>query len=184
MVGSGNGYTGNTPSPTMKLDYWFADASGDAQPTWTSVVTSPGTFSDHYPLAATFVLGTSAHASTGTATLALNQQTFSLGNQLGLRAIVDPGSNPANADLYVALEAPGCTSLACAHFWQGGTAFTAAPQPILRNWPIQSFDGTIFTYTFGGAEPAGTYTFLAAFTVPGTGTVIGNITQISFTFSR
>lgn len=54
VVGSGPGYTNATPSPTMKLDYWFADAGGYAQPLWTYVVTSAGTVSDHFPVAAYF----------------------------------------------------------------------------------------------------------------------------------
>ena len=50
VVGSGRGFTCSTPSPTMKLDYWFADASGKAQPVWSNVVTSTGTVSDHFPV--------------------------------------------------------------------------------------------------------------------------------------
>jgi endonuclease/exonuclease/phosphatase family metal-dependent hydrolase len=34
MVGSGPGYTADTPSPTMHLDYWFSDFSGLIQPAW------------------------------------------------------------------------------------------------------------------------------------------------------
>lgn len=56
LVGSGPGYTAFVPSPTMKLDYWFADASGAAQPLWSYVVTSTGTVSDHLPVAAYFNL--------------------------------------------------------------------------------------------------------------------------------
>jgi endonuclease/exonuclease/phosphatase family metal-dependent hydrolase len=50
QVGSGNGYTLPTPSPTMKLDYWLEDAGARAVPAWSVVVTTPGTFSDHYPI--------------------------------------------------------------------------------------------------------------------------------------
>jgi endonuclease/exonuclease/phosphatase family metal-dependent hydrolase len=56
LVGSGPGYTCATPSPTMKLDYWFADASGKATPNWAQVVTSTGTISDHYPLLTSFTV--------------------------------------------------------------------------------------------------------------------------------
>jgi endonuclease/exonuclease/phosphatase family metal-dependent hydrolase len=56
VVGSGLGYTAFTPNPTMKLDYWFADGGGSAQPLWTYVVTSTGTVSDHFPVAAYFSL--------------------------------------------------------------------------------------------------------------------------------
>ena len=32
VVGSGNGYTANTPDPSMKLDYVFGDSAGKASP--------------------------------------------------------------------------------------------------------------------------------------------------------
>jgi len=56
LVGSGRGLSCNTPSPTMKLDYWFADASRSAQPLWSNVVTSTGTVSDHFPVSAFFTI--------------------------------------------------------------------------------------------------------------------------------
>ena len=56
VAGSGRGLTCNTPSPTMKLDYWFADASGRARVEWTYVNTSTGTASDHFPVVASFVI--------------------------------------------------------------------------------------------------------------------------------
>lgn len=56
VAGSGPGLTCNTPSPTMKLDYWFADASGRASVEWTYVATSTGTVSDHFPVVASFVI--------------------------------------------------------------------------------------------------------------------------------
>jgi endonuclease/exonuclease/phosphatase family metal-dependent hydrolase len=62
IVGSGRGFTAFVPSPTMKLDYWFSDAGGRAQPTSTSVVTSTGSESDHYPVRATFVIQSPAGA--------------------------------------------------------------------------------------------------------------------------
>lgn len=53
LVGSGAGFTAFVPSPTMKLDYWFSDASGGAVPEWTYVNT--GTWaSDHYPVVAQY----------------------------------------------------------------------------------------------------------------------------------
>ncbi len=50
QVASGNGFTAFTPSPWMKLDYWLQDAGGRAKPAWSVVVTTPGTFSDHFPI--------------------------------------------------------------------------------------------------------------------------------------
>jgi endonuclease/exonuclease/phosphatase family metal-dependent hydrolase len=54
--GGGSGFTANTPNPTMKLDYWFADASGRATVDWVNVNTSTGTVSDHFPLAASYTI--------------------------------------------------------------------------------------------------------------------------------
>ncbi|MGE5359458.1 MAG: carbohydrate-binding protein [Bacteroidales bacterium] len=56
LVGSGNGFTAFTPSPSMKIDYWFADAGGRAKPDWTVVLTNFGTFSDHFPVMASFTV--------------------------------------------------------------------------------------------------------------------------------
>lgn len=56
QVGSGNGYTAFTPSPSMKLDYWFEDSGGRVTPNWSVVVTTPGTFSDHYPIINSFAV--------------------------------------------------------------------------------------------------------------------------------
>ncbi len=56
LAGSGSGFTCSTPSPTMKLDYWFTDAGQRAKPQATWVVTATGTFSDHYPVQTTFVV--------------------------------------------------------------------------------------------------------------------------------
>jgi endonuclease/exonuclease/phosphatase family metal-dependent hydrolase len=65
-VGSGPGYTANTPSPTMHLDYWFTDMSAQIQPSWATVATAPGQLSDHYPVHAAFVLGTPSGPSSPT----------------------------------------------------------------------------------------------------------------------
>ncbi len=55
-MGSGNGYTAFSPSPTMKIDYWFTDAGGRARPDWTVVLNNFGTFSDHFPVMASFTV--------------------------------------------------------------------------------------------------------------------------------
>jgi endonuclease/exonuclease/phosphatase family metal-dependent hydrolase len=56
IVGSGPGFTNPTPSPVYKLDYWFSDVTGEAQPNWSLVITSTGTISDHFPLQASFTI--------------------------------------------------------------------------------------------------------------------------------
>jgi endonuclease/exonuclease/phosphatase family metal-dependent hydrolase len=65
-VGSGPGYTANTPNPTMHLDYWFTDMSAQIQPSWATVVTAPGQLSDHFPVQAGFSLGAPSGPSSPT----------------------------------------------------------------------------------------------------------------------
>ena len=116
-------------------------------------------------------------------TLSLDQTTFHTGNQLILNAQVIPGPPLVTADVYIALQPPGCAADACLLFWQGDLHFTTTPQPTLRNWTISPFNGPIFSYTFGGTEPVGTYVWLGVYTVPGTGNLLGEVTQAPFTFS-
>ena len=65
VVGSGLGYTANTPNPTMHLDYWFSDISDQIRPSWATVVTAPGVLSDHFPVHAAFRFTASPSPPTG-----------------------------------------------------------------------------------------------------------------------
>jgi endonuclease/exonuclease/phosphatase family metal-dependent hydrolase len=56
LLNSTRGLTCSTPNPTMKLDYWFMDQSGRITPNWSSVITWPGTRSDHFPVHASFTI--------------------------------------------------------------------------------------------------------------------------------
>jgi endonuclease/exonuclease/phosphatase family metal-dependent hydrolase len=56
VVNSSKALTCSTPNPTMQLDYWFADSSGRATPNWSSVITSTGAISDHFPLLTSFTV--------------------------------------------------------------------------------------------------------------------------------
>jgi endonuclease/exonuclease/phosphatase family metal-dependent hydrolase len=56
VVGSGAGYSAFGPNPTMKLDYWFTDSGGRAQPVSSQVFYGAGSTSDHYPVQTTFVI--------------------------------------------------------------------------------------------------------------------------------
>jgi hypothetical protein len=122
----------------------------------------------------------------GTVRRQLAPLPFQTGNVLELQATVSPGSpgTRVQVDAYIALQPPGCSSPSCFLFWLGGTNFTTIPQPILRNTQLTSaFRGTIFRFAFSGTEPAGTYVWFGALTVPGTVTLIGQVTQAPFTFS-
>jgi len=115
-------------------------------------------------------------------TLTLNRAVFRTGEQLILQAMVAPGPDPVMADVYIVLQPPGCSSFACILFWQGGLNFTPTPQPIVRSWLISPVSGQIFVHTFGGPEPVGSYTWLAALIDSGTGNILGGIVRAPFTF--
>ena len=55
-AGAGQGFTAYLPLPTLRIDYWFTDASLKAAPRSIDVIQTTGTFSDHAPLRATFVV--------------------------------------------------------------------------------------------------------------------------------
>jgi endonuclease/exonuclease/phosphatase family metal-dependent hydrolase len=55
-AGSGWGFTAFEPDPNMRIDYWFSDVGGRAQPVSANVVNWTGDFSDHYPVQASFVI--------------------------------------------------------------------------------------------------------------------------------
>jgi len=56
VAGQGNRFTSLVPNPTMKIDYWFSDASMRALPISSVVNTGTGSVSDHYPVEATFLV--------------------------------------------------------------------------------------------------------------------------------
>src|SRR6185312_585596 len=56
VAGQGSRFTALGPNPSMKLDYWFSDASGRATAQTSIVNFGTGSVSDHYPIEATFVV--------------------------------------------------------------------------------------------------------------------------------
>lgn len=108
--------------------------------------------------------------------LILNGTSFRRGNVLILSARISPGSTPTTVDVYLAIQLPDGTLL----FYP---SFTTDLRPVVTNWTVVPFSGEIFRYTFSGAEPPGSYTWWAAFTEPGTLTVIGSMASAAFTFS-
>jgi endonuclease/exonuclease/phosphatase family metal-dependent hydrolase len=56
VAGTGSRFTAFVPDPSMKIDYWFSDASGRATAQTSSVNTSAWWVSDHLPLQATFLV--------------------------------------------------------------------------------------------------------------------------------
>jgi endonuclease/exonuclease/phosphatase family metal-dependent hydrolase len=56
LAGSGTNLTALLPTPTMKIDYWFTDASKHANPVSSQVYLGSGSISDHRPVQTTFLL--------------------------------------------------------------------------------------------------------------------------------
>ncbi len=111
--------------------------------------------------------------------LGLNQSVFQTGETLSLTATVYPSPSPVTADVYIALQLPAGTLL----FLKGDGTLTDVQQPYASNWPVSSFSATLFSHYFNGTEPPGSYTWLGAFTMPGTMNYIGSIVSTSFYFS-
>lgn len=117
-----------------------------------------------------------------TLALSVNQPSFRRGETLTLGVTVTPGATSQVVDAYVAIALPGGPLL----FLQGDGNFTTDVRPIVTNWTAVPFSGEIFRYTFSGGEPPGSYTWYAAFTVPGGNPLFGTIGPIvsaPFSFS-
>lgn len=119
-----------------------------------------------------------------TIALTLNAAAYNstTNNVMTLTATTVPNAPPTVADLYIVLQMPNGQFLS----WQVGGVFSAGLVPALSSWTPIAFNGQIFSYTFTGAEAAGTYTWYAAYVTPGlipTGaTIIGSLVIKAFTF--
>ena len=194
----------SSASPVIGADgtiYWRASFSAYAvdstgKQVWTMSV-DPGSSSGLVPSAAIGPAGVLAWGDGGfTAAITLmvmyeraqmslsgNSSSYRRGQALALNATVTPGPATLNADVYIALQVPGCGSLACALYWQGGLNFTATQQPYVGDWRVTSVNVPIFDYVFDGTETVGSYVWYGALTEPGTLNLIGSIKQVPFTLS-
>jgi lysophospholipase L1-like esterase len=111
--------------------------------------------------------------------LRVNDASLAPGEPLTLTVTVTPEATPLVVDLYLALELPDQSLL----FLQGDGSLTPEIRPFLSAWPVVPFRAEPFRHTFTGAEPPGSYAWLAAFAEPGTGMIVGTIAQVPFTFS-
>lgn len=162
-------YTYTTTLPVGKeYTYYFdaKDATG-LQAVATPITPTP-VVSLHSPLV----------IAAPTLALRLNQCAFRSGETLTLTASVTPEGMPQVVDVYLAVRLPDGSLL----FLQGDGSVTTSVRPIVTRWTIAPFTGAVFRYTFGGGEPRGNYTWLGAFTVPGTMNFIGEIVEAPFTF--
>ena len=160
-------YTYTTTTLPMGKDYTYYFDAKDA--TGLQAVATP--------ITPTPVVALNAPSVSAAPTLALrlNQCAFRSGHTLTLTVSVTPGDTPQVVDVYVAALLPDGSLL----FLGSGTT---SPRPIVTGWTIVPVAGEIVRYTFGGGEPRGSYTWLGAFTVPGTLNLIGEIAQAPFTF--
>jgi len=112
--------------------------------------------------------------------LSLNGTAFNstTNNVMTLNATTVASNPVTNADVYVALQLPDGTLLVM----QPDGSFSTTITPLLSNIPVPDFTGSIFSYTFTGAEPVGNYTWFAALTTPGSLNVIGTLAVQPFSF--
>jgi len=111
--------------------------------------------------------------------LQINDASLTPGETLTLTLTVTPEAVPSVVDLYVALQWPDQSLW----FLQVDGSLTPEPRPLLSAWPAVPARAELFRYTFTGPEPPGSYRWLAAFTEPGTGAIVGTIAQAPFTFN-
>ncbi|MGH8071575.1 MAG: GDSL-type esterase/lipase family protein [Candidatus Entotheonellia bacterium] len=111
--------------------------------------------------------------------LRVNDANLAPGDPLTLTVTITPESTTQVVDLYVALQFPDQTLW----FLPADGSLTPEVRPLFASWAVAPFRGEVFRDTFSGGELPGNYVWLAVFTEPGTGTIVGTIAQAPFTFS-
>jgi lysophospholipase L1-like esterase len=111
--------------------------------------------------------------------LLVNDSSLAPGETLTLTVTITPEFTPMVVDLYVALQLPDQSLW----FLHGDGSLTPEIQPYQSQWPVVPWRTELFHYTFIGSEPPGDYRWLAVFTEPGTGTMVGAMAQAPFTFN-
>lgn len=189
----GNAYDGTTgyagPCPPSQHTYnvtVFAQtaATGKVQSTFSepralfhnlygNTILGTGTLAGGFPAAAV------VPTAPATVSLTVTPVNYRTGDTLRLNRTMTAGNPATNADIYVAILIPGSPLL----ILQPNGSFNAAITPLQSNVPVPTTAETLFSYTFTGAEPAGSYTWYAALMEPGTLNVIGTMATQSFTFA-
>lgn len=105
-------------------------------------------------------------APTGTTpkvSLGMNQASFAAGQTIQVTGSAVPGATSNVGDLYFSIGLPDGTQL-----YYGNGAFWSYPVPLLVNLAMPSVtDVPLFSYTFGGTEPTGTYMVILGLYPPG-----------------
>jgi hypothetical protein len=107
----------------------------------------------------------------------VNDGSLSPGETVTLTVTALPASTALVVDLYIALQLPDQQ----VWFLRRDGSITPELQPYLHEWPVSAARAEVFHYTFMGAEPTGTYVWLAAFVDPETGMLVGSVAQAPFT---
>lgn len=111
--------------------------------------------------------------------LNLNMTSLRTGDTLALTPTITPGPSSRTVDVYIALQVPGDAAL---HFLREDGSFASEMQPLVRGWGVTPYSGELFSHVFGGTEPSGTYTWLAAFAEADSTNWIGSIGKLPFSF--
>jgi lysophospholipase L1-like esterase len=111
--------------------------------------------------------------------LSVNDSGVQTGETLTLTMTITPEPAPMVVDLYVGLQVPDQSLW----FLQADGSLRPEVRPLVSGWTVAPFGGEIFRYTLTGEESPGSYRWLAGFTEPGTGTIVGSIAQAPFTFN-
>lgn len=112
-------------------------------------------------------------------TLQLNATQYATGHTMALIATLVPGIPSTPVDAYVVVRMPTGALLSA----QLGGGLIDGVHPIATNFVPMPLQVPIAQYTFTGAEPPGTYTWLAALTMPGTLTFVSAVEEDVFTFA-
>ena len=109
--------------------------------------------------------------------LGLNGAVFSAGATMTLTGTLSAGNVSGAVDAYVVLQLPSGQLLSL----QLDGRLVPGIVPIAKAFGPVDFQGVLAQYTFTGAEPPGTYTWLAALTAPGTLNIVSPLQQVAFT---
>jgi photosystem II stability/assembly factor-like uncharacterized protein len=107
-----------------------------------------------------------------------NRAFLQSGDRHTLMVEVSPGTNPTVSDIYIAIQFPDGSLRFLRE--DGSLGDTATPRATGGSGEAGTYQ--VFSHTFTGTEPAGTYKWLAAFAAPGTLNWVGPIVQAPFSF--
>lgn len=97
----------------------------------------------------------------------LDRSLYRTGDTLRLSASLQPGSALNTGDAYVLAILPDLSLFSIIPSMGGGFTGTLGLQSLALGFPVPSFSGEFFEFTFSGAEPPGFYRVLGVVALPG-----------------